>query len=53
MINANAITKGNKTRLLNFSEIEHPLALQIGGVILNCWRRLRKLGLIGDMMKST
>lgn len=31
MINANAITKGNKTRLLNFSEIEHPLALQIGG----------------------
>ena len=31
MINANAIAKGNKTRLLNFSEIEHPLALQIGG----------------------
>ena len=31
MINANAIIKGNRARLLDFSEIEHPLALQIGG----------------------
>ena len=31
MINAQAIVKGNRFRLLDFSKVEHPLALQIGG----------------------
>ena len=31
MINASAIIKGNRSRLLDFSKLEHPLALQIGG----------------------
>ena len=31
MIHSNAILKGDKNKLLSFSEIEHPVGLQLGG----------------------
>ena len=31
MIHSNAILKGDKNKLLSFSDIEHPVGLQLGG----------------------
>ena len=31
MIHSNAILKGDKEKLLSFSDIEHPVGLQLGG----------------------
>lgn len=31
MVTADAIIHGDRTRLLGFSDVEHPIALQLGG----------------------
>ena len=44
MITAQAIVKGNKSKLLNFSKAERPLALQIGGSDPKLLAEATKLG---------
>ena len=51
MIHANAILKGNPEKLLQYKDIEHPVALQLGGVNHHNLLKQQKLVLAMDMMK--
>ena len=52
MVVAQALHYGHRRRLLDYDPIEHPLALQVGGMILCCWRRRHAWGRSGAMTNS-
>ena len=44
MIHSNAILKGDKEKLLSFSDIEHPVGLQLGGSDPEALAQAAKIG---------
>jgi tRNA-dihydrouridine synthase A len=53
MVTAPAIVHGPKPRLLDFSAVEHPIALQLGGSDPANWRRRSASPNPGAMTRST
>ena len=53
MITSKAILRGDKNRLLDYNSKEHPLVLQLEGLIQKKWHSVLRSQNSGDMTKLT
>ncbi|BBI75551.2 hypothetical protein HAALTHF_48130n [Vreelandella aquamarina] len=54
MVTTGAVLHGSpRERFLGYSEVEHPIALQLGAAMRVSWRSAQRLRRRGAMMRST